>query len=110
MGISTVTILVQSAIILVLAGAAVYFRTKWVDQKDWTQSLRENVGELRKSNLDLTYQLNLANGRPLGLSDLRPNIPAKPKQEPIIHAKSPAQVRQLTEQQWGIKPGDREDA
>lgn len=107
MGVQTVTILVQAAIILVLIVAAFHYRTKWLWMEGWTIDLRERNRELENA-LETASRLAALKASKPGphIATTRPNIPSKPTQEPIIHAKNAAHVRQLTENAFGGKPED----
>lgn len=112
MGVETVTILVQSVIILVL-GAACFWEWRFA----WAQF---NRAEELKSLLDRADNLVIhrirENMELIALNeDLRAKlsqIPLAPKpkkaDDSVIKAKSPAQVRELTERQWGQKPGEND--
>lgn len=109
---TTVTILVLGAIILVLFGVVLVMArgaVRWFgrikSQKRSIESLESKVIK-RDALID---DLQEANARLRAQVQQIPLAP-KPKkdEDAVIRAKSPAAVRQLTEQRWGKKPADEE--
>ncbi len=113
MGSQTVTILVQSVIILLAVGIAGFGwrRVFYVEQdlrisREEARRARSENGSLRQQILDLT-DVNTNLRQQLAQIPLAP----KPKkvEDSVIRAKSPAMVRQLTEREWGLKPGEQDE-
>jgi uncharacterized membrane protein YcjF (UPF0283 family) len=114
MGGATVIILVQSVIILLLLGVSIYGAFELMRSRkrasekaalaDYWHAEAASAGsrlrETEAANERLRVQLQ--------------QIPLAPRKEKVedsvIRAKSPAQVRQLTEQAWGPKPGDKDES
>lgn len=111
MAIQTVTILVQSAIILVLGvGAAWGWRTAWKLSVECVGRKQESINrnaELIRTKEDLLKALA---GKPIYDPLPRPALPRPKEKDPVTRAKSPAHVRQLTESAFGAKPGEEYDA
>lgn len=113
MGGQTVTILVQSLIICLTLGAAIWAVSKWQRETQRSATLEKINASLQESCDKFLAQIGdfyAANER---LREQLAQIPLAPKPEKvkdtIIRAKSPAAVRQITEQQWGSKPGEPDE-
>lgn len=111
MGVQTVTILVQSVIILIalgFGGWAWRLAGRWRDS--W-ESEHEIADVARTANSSLVDQLTDATASNARLREQLAQIPLqeKPKRvdNPLKQARTSGDVRRLTEKAWGVKPDER---
>lgn len=105
MGSASVTILVQSVIILVL-GAAAFLGWRFA----WKQFNRaEELADCNRTQAAYREKLERQIEERAHVQQIPLAVKPKKVDDSVIRARSAAQVRQVTEQKWGKKPGDEDE-